>query len=348
MLQAIAGTIQVPQRKATQMNIQEGFELAQAYMLANVPVFLHGSPGIGKSDLARMLASAANLPIIDWRASQKESVDLLGIPAPDLATRQTVWLLPSDLPFVGSNHPDECILFLDELTSAPQSIQAPLYQLVLDRKAGPHILKPGVKIIAAGNLATDKAIVSRMSSALSNRFAHIYLEADAQSFRKYAAEKGLHEYVQAFIGFRPNLLHVMPEKGDDTFPTPRMWELVSKFCDLTPSMRMKAVRGLIGEAAATEFEAFCRTYADLPKWTEIEANPELARMPSEVAALFAVAVMCSKRSTVSNFDKVMKYAARLPREFEVMLVVDAVKRNSDLQQTSAFVEWAIRNQDVTL
>jgi hypothetical protein len=44
----------------------------------------------------------------------------------------------------------------------------------------------------------------------------------------------------------------------------------------------------------------------------------------------------------------MKYAARLPREFEVMLVVDAVKRNSDLQQTSAFVEWAIRNQDVTL
>jgi hypothetical protein len=330
------------------MNIQEAFEVANRYISMNMPVFLHGSPGIGKSDLARLLASSANLPLIDWRASQKESVDLLGIPAPDFATKQTVWMLPSDLPFVGTNHPDDCVLFLDELTSAPQSIQAPLYQLVLDRKAGPHVLKPGVRIIAAGNLATDKAIVSRMSSALSNRFAHITIEPDASAWRIYAAQKGLHEFVQAFIGFRPNLLHVMPEKGENSFPTPRMWERVSMFCNDIPSMRFKLVRGLIGEGAATEFEAFCRTYADLPKFTDIVSDPYMALLPREIAALFAVAVMCSKRATITNFDSVMKYAVRLPREFEIMLVVDAVKRNSDLQQTSAFVEWAIRNQDVTL
>ncbi|MEG7603081.1 hypothetical protein U2102_14740, partial [Listeria monocytogenes] len=54
------------------------------------------------------------------------------------------------------------ILFLDEITAAPTSLQAAAYQLTLDRRVGDHILPDNTIIIAAGNRASDKGSFFKM------------------------------------------------------------------------------------------------------------------------------------------------------------------------------------------
>ena len=89
------------------------------------------------------VADDLDYDFLDVRAVQLDPVDLRGLPR--IAADQTEWVPPKFLPTTGKG-----ILFLDELTSAPQMTQAGCYQLVLDRKLGEYVLPDGWVVIAAG------------------------------------------------------------------------------------------------------------------------------------------------------------------------------------------------------
>jgi hypothetical protein len=57
---------------------------------------------------------------------------------------------PKFLPTTGKR-----ILFLDELTAAPQMTQAGCYQLVLDRKLGEYVLPDGWVVIRVSQVRDD-------------------------------------------------------------------------------------------------------------------------------------------------------------------------------------------------
>lgn len=69
-------------------------------------------------------------------------------------------------------------MFLDELNTATRKIQNLMLRVVLEHVAGPMTLHENIKMIAAGNY-TNVAGNIQMSLALSNRFTHIFHEADA-------------------------------------------------------------------------------------------------------------------------------------------------------------------------
>src|SRR5713226_7324319 len=109
------------------------------------PVFIWGSPGVGKSAVVRQLAKELAIPLQDVRALLLDPVDLRGLPFLG-ADGRSKWATPEFLPESGSG-----ILFLDELNAAPAMVQASCYQLVLDRKVGEYSLPEGWAIVAAGN-----------------------------------------------------------------------------------------------------------------------------------------------------------------------------------------------------
>ena len=77
---------------------------------SDTPVFIHGSPGIGKSYIVADIAEKNNLELVDVRLSQMDPVDLRGVPS--IKGDQTVWMPPVFFP----KDPDSRgILFLDEL-----------------------------------------------------------------------------------------------------------------------------------------------------------------------------------------------------------------------------------------
>ncbi|MER9961694.1 hypothetical protein NKJ72_12115 [Mesorhizobium sp. M0045] len=327
------------------MNLNNARAMVTAYLDADQPVFCWSPPGVGKSDMVRDIATERALPLIDFRALLRDPVDMRGLPA--IVGGEARWLPPSDLPNAARDG-DEGILFLDELNAAPAAVQAACFGLVLDRKVGEYRLPPGWRIISAGNRQADRAAAQRMPTALANRLAHVDIEPDVDTFTNWANRNDISPIVIAFIRFRPTMLHVMAGSDLRAFPTPRSWASVSKHASAPSSLRLGLVTGLVGEGAAAEFEGFVRVYSTLPSLDQVIAHPETTPVPSEPAARFAIAAGLGRKAKTENFAAIMTYIRRLPREFEVMMAVDAVRRDAKLAETKAFQDWAVRNQDVTM
>ena len=238
---------------------------------ARRPVFVWGSPGVGKSSVVRQLAEALKVRLQDVRALLLDPVDLRGLPFLGSDGRSK-WATPEFLPQDGAG-----ILFLDELNSAPAMVQASCYQLVLDRKLGEYTLPEGWAIIAAGNRDSDRGATTRMPTPLRNRFVHLEFEVDMQDWSEWAIQAGIRPEVIAFLRFRPELISAFDREAQ-AFPSPRSWEFVSHILDSfgsqpNPTIEHEVIAGAVGTGAATELSAmyprFCTVYVNTATYTGI-------------------------------------------------------------------------------
>ena len=195
------------------------YEALHALIGERVPLHIWGACGVGKSQLVAQVADDLDFEFLDVRAVQLDPVDLRGLPR--IKDDQTQWVPPKFLPTAGKG-----ILFLDELTSAPQMTQAGCYQLVLDRKLGEYVLPGGWVVIAAGNPASERGVHFSMPRPLRNRFVHLELEADLNDWCKWAVGAGVRPEIIAFLRSSqtcciPPMLLPTPMPGP--LPAPGRW-----------------------------------------------------------------------------------------------------------------------------
>ena len=286
------------------------------------PAFVWGPPGVGKSSIVRAIAAQRGLPVIDLRASLLDPTDLRGIPA--IENGRAVWCPPSFLP-----GPDAKpgVLFLDEINAAPPLVQASLYQLVLDRRVGEYELPPGWWIVAAGNRQQDRAVTFRMSSALSNRFVHLDLEADVDDWRAWAIDKRLSPLVVSFIGVRPALL--LGEPGDTSaYPTPRSWEMASDVMHTMggPKEAADVLPGVVGQAAAVEFAGYIKKAINERAIRKVVDDPRQAELPQDLDGTYMLTSWFAFHATDEEVSRAAAVLLeRLPPEFGVVLARDMMK-----------------------
>ena len=309
------------------------------------PVFIWGPPGVGKSRIVAQTAQQLGIKLIDIRTVLLDPVDLRGLPHIDEKHR-VCWSPPDFLPKEGSG-----ILFLDELNAAPPLVQAACYQLILDRKLGEYQLPEDWSIIAAGNREADRSVTHRMSSALANRFVHLNFDVNLEDWLTWAKQNNLSEEVTAFLKFRPALLHAFdPQKNEKAFPAPRSWEFVSRILSSRPDkdLEFELISGTVGEGAAAEFSGFARVFRNLPDPDMLLISPETSEVPEDPATLYAVCEALAGKASKQNMSQVVTYANRLPPEYSVLLVRDAVKADNEVVNTDAFNEWAAAYSDVLI
>ena len=320
------------------------------------PLFIWGPPGAGKSEVVASVCDELGLELRDVRLNMMDPVDLKGFPMVNeidvtvgrkkIKSKQMDFAIPSFLPTSGKG-----FLFLDEMNSAPMSVQAAAYQLILNRGLGDYVLPEGWSIGAAGNRAGDRAVVHTMPSALANRFVHIDFDVDVDDWYTWATEKGVSDITRAFIKFRPNLLHSFdPTKNERAFPTPRSWV----FCDdiiqskLSAETEFELIKGTVGEGAAAEYLSFTRLAQELPSDAEILMNPDTAPVPESPAAQYAVCTMLDRKATPNSFGRLMTYIERLPIEFQVLFVRSAALANRTITSTKDYTAWVTKHQNVLL
>ncbi len=314
----------------------------------NRAAFLWGAPGIGKSDLVRSIASDLGIALIDKRLSQSDPTELKGYPWPDSKKKIMTFFQDGSLPTEGRG-----ILFLDELNNAPAAVQAPAYQLVLDRRLGDYVLPPGWHVIAAGNRASDRSITHTMAGALLNRFIHLDMDADLEDWIVWAKRNGIRPGTQGYLRYRPtNLCVAKIEAGMRAFPSPRTWAVADAVAydpalAAEPDVRQAMLAGIVGEGVAIEYAGFIREEANLPKLESILLNPTGAPVPKEPSTLYAVVSRLENQATENNLETLSKYAARLPKEFEVMFFHNCSKSET-LVETQVMTNWIQANHHVLI
>lgn len=317
-------------------------ELMRFYMEKDIPTYLHGAPGIGKSAAPKQIAKEMGIGFVDIRLGTLLPEDLSGIPVPDLEKRLAVWLESEFWPNVKRDG-NRGIICFDEMSDATRNLQSAAHKIILERQHLPQGWWP----CAAGNRREDRAGAQSLSTALANRFAHIDVEADPEAWIEWGNTEGISPLILGFIRSRPGLLHSMEGADLRAFPSPRSWEGVNRVVDAPLDLRFKLVRGLIGEGAAGELEAFLKV-TNLPSFEEVVKAPTTTPIPPEPGSKYAMASMLSRFVTRDTFEKVMQYAIRedFGRDFEICMVLDATKRDATLTETKAFVSFAKRNADL--
>ncbi len=317
----------------------ELYNQLEVLLQTDTPVFIHGSPGIGKSYIVNDIAKKNDLEIIDVRLSQLDAVDLRGIPT--ITNEQTVWMPPVFLP---SDEDSKGILFLDELNSAPLSVQAAIYQLVLDRKIGEYSMPKGWKIVCAGNKIDDKGIVFKLPSPLINRMVHIVLEAKYDDFKVWAIKNKIHPFIIGFLGFRPDLLSSEVPGSTETNPafcTPRAWSMLSNILSSNSDMNRISpiVYGTVGYGAGIEFTSFVKVYKQLPDVDGI-LEGRSREVPEEPSSLYALtAALIEKYSDTAQAVNLFEYSKNLPVEFSVMLIKDLIVKDESIGELDEFEAW---------
>ena len=209
----------------------------------HTPVMLWGPPGVGKSQIVAKIALQHGVPLIDIRLSQMEPTDLRGIP---FRNGQLVeWSIPSVLPDA-ERHGPAGILFLDEITSAPPTVSAAAYQLILDRRLGEYQVPEGWVIFAAGNRQGDRGVTYAMPAPLANRFTHYEVEVNLDDWIVWANSVDIDTRVIAFLRFRPDLLFSFdPAHTPIAFPSPRSWEYAHRALQKFDKTELLAGRDMV-------------------------------------------------------------------------------------------------------
>lgn len=324
----------------------------------HTPVMLWGPPGVGKSQIIAQVAARHDAPMIDIRLSQMEPSDLRGIPF--RIDNWVEWAVPAMLPDV-KRHGESGILFLDEITSAPPSVSAAAYQLILDRRLGAYEVPPGWAIFAAGNRQGDRGVTYTMPAPLANRFSHFEVEANLDDWVAWAYSNNIDERLIGFLRFRPErLFDFDPAHNPVAFPSPRSWEFahraLQKF-DGSPQLLLAALQACVGPAAGLELNAFVENLERMPDLDAILRGEEV-EVPREADLQYAVASALVGRAARAKgssdareiYGHILDYASRFPlREMGVMLVSDMHRAiGQQLFAVPQFSAWANVVADVML
>ena len=277
---------ELPANAPFRVDEHDELSLIRAYVEANIPVFLHGLSGDGKSDRVRQIDPQAldielvneNPETINGRAVYNEAHD-------EIVDIKPVWLVKLErLCENGELH----ILFFDELTNATKQTQSVIFKIVLERFVNNRWPLPAnARIVAAGNDRSESTSAHDLAEPLFGRFAHVYIRTTVENWMPWAVRSRINPYVMEFIANNDLYLRT-PFTGTEGNADPRRWEMVSKALDSSGN-DFSLLGPIVGRDAAEAFVRFFKARQELAALGEY-TDEELSRF--SVARKYQLAQQC--------------------------------------------------------
>ena len=267
------------------MNFIDTLKSVDLVLKTNEVPLIVGESGIGKTALAKQLASENNWSFVVIDGNLLKEGEIGGLPTIESYTttnfngetiekKITVYALHHKLREIEEEiaKGKSVLLFIDEINRCEHTVQQELMNLILNREINGHHLHDDVKILAAMNPSSkygsdfDYQVVD-MDAAQENRFVWLNMEPDYNQWINWAINAGIEQKVIEFISTFPEYLHRINE--DDVRATPRSYERVSKSYKVYKEQRdsiprsvfLNVIKGNIGKVIAEEFVSFVESDA---------------------------------------------------------------------------------------
>lgn len=307
-----------------------------------VAFFIEGAPGGGKSAAAAEVGRRLGFDrVVQFFPSLREPVDFLGTPAPD--NEVTRWRPPAEFVELSTGRN---LVIIEELSDALIPVQNVMCGLLHDRKVGAVTMSDQTYFIATGNRAKDKSGATRLVTKLSGRVRRIQFTEDLGDWEEWALANGIDPMLIQYLRYSGQLAAFDPTA--DASPTPRNWARVSEIpTDQADDVFFENVAGDVGEGAAAGYIAFRKIYTDLPDLSRVIVDPRGTDVPTKLDVAYAtLGALVKYVKDERSFTQTSIYAERFSSDMAVMFMQDALRAYPEGRSSKAFIDFAVRNQDV--
>ena len=313
---------------------------------AAVP-FIKGKPGMGKSDACIQIGRNLGIPedrILVVHMNNHDIVDFTGVPS--IVDGQTIFN-PTAMFYQFRRSTGPGLIVLEELPQSSIHHQTWAAGFVLERKTATFALDTEVRIVVTGNRVEDRAGAKTLLTHLTNRLYEFEMETSLDDWCEWAMDNGINPQGIAFLRLRPQLLNDF-DPNRSVNPTQRSWtQLFTEVpTDLPANLYFAACAAKVGEGAAAEWVSARELVDKMPSVNTIRKNPEIEGVPEEPAIRYALSTALSMTTNSDFFEGDMIYVRRMPREFQMVFITDALRMNPRLQTSKSFKDWAVDSKDI--
>lgn len=223
----LCGNVELPPGvdaiEITPAQLKEKLEILFSYIkknngLINVPIFIYGPPGVGKTEIITSVANKLGMHINVLIASMLEPSDVHGMPylsAVNEENKTSIFTTEDNeneykkisemeeykkyekrFTNITDWAPDKIwlkdyfqpnVYFFDEMNMARKEVLAPLYRVILEGKIGDVDISKSIRI-SAGNRPEDYREIEELSLPLETRYEMYWIRPDKTSWINWADE----------------------------------------------------------------------------------------------------------------------------------------------------------------
>ncbi|MBR5356087.1 MAG: AAA family ATPase, partial [Lachnospiraceae bacterium] len=240
------------------------------------PIFLLGSPGIGKTAIMEQIASELDIALVSYSMTHHTRQSALGLPfieKKDFGGKEysvseytMSEIIASIYETMEESGTKEGILFLDEINCVSETLYPSMLQFLQYKVFGRHSVPNGWVIVTAGNPPEFNRSVREFDVVTLDRLKVLEVEADYDAWRKYAIDKGLHPAILNFLDLKKEFFYkVETTVSGKAYVTARGWEDLSDVITLYEEENLKVTDSLVeqylrNKEVVHEFSAYYDLY----------------------------------------------------------------------------------------
>lgn len=207
------------------------------------PIFLIGSPGIGKTQIMEQISKECGVGLVAYTITHHTRQSAIGLPfiskkqygekeyaVTEYTMSEIVGSIYEKMEQTGLK---EGILFIDEINCVSETLAPAMLQFLQCKSFGNHKIPEGWVIVAAGNPPEYNKSVREFDVVTMDRVKKIEVEADFGVWKEYAYSHQLHSGVISYLNTRKQNFYQIENTVDGMhFATPRGWEDLSNIIEV--------------------------------------------------------------------------------------------------------------------
>lgn len=240
------------------------------------PIFLLGAPGIGKTAVMEQIAQELGIALVAYSMTHHTRQSALGLPFIDrksydgreysVSEYTMSEIIASVYETMENSGVKEGILFLDEINCVSETLAPSMLQFLQYKVFGRHRVPDGWVIVTAGNPPEYNKSVREFDVVTLDRLKVLPVEADFQTWKEYALERGIHGAVLNYLELKKEHFYVMEMTTQGrSYVTARGWEDLSEILKLYEEDSLKVDESLVEQylrnpKVVKEFTAYYDLY----------------------------------------------------------------------------------------